>query len=185
MQSNGSKWATRFLYAAIFQGAVAAVLVFLGAFGDQIGLLPAAVSRVIASGSAGNWFTVGFTTFLIVGVVGMAATALFYYHIEGVTGKPFTGYLNWLAGAHLVLGNVGVLGAALLAMWGGYWGGRAMLSEQVGGLGWNAGQVHTNILVNYPLPISIFISLGLLGFFLGGIGYLIAMRQRTMFRART
>ena len=93
MQSKGheSKISVLFLYAAILQGAAAVAITFLGAFGDQIGLLPVAVSRIIAGGEAGNWFTVGYLTYLTVGVVGTAVTSLFYFHIETVQGKLFKG----------------------------------------------------------------------------------------------
>ncbi len=176
-----SKWAMRFLYVAIIQGAVAAGIFFLGAFGDQIGLLPVAVSRVIAGGQAGNWFTVGFLTYLVVGVLGMAVTALFYFQIESATGKPYSGITAYLAWAHMILGNIGVVGAAFLAMWGGYWGGAMAQPTQLGGKGWTSQQVHTNILQFYPVPIAAFMAIGLLGFVLGGIGYILAMRQRTIF----
>jgi hypothetical protein len=178
LKGTRSAIAGLFLYAAIIQGAVAAVITFLGAFGDQIGLLPAAVSRVIAGGEAGIWFTVGYLTYLIVGVVAMAVTSLFYFYIETVQGKTYKGMTKALAWMHLVLSNVGVAGAALIAMWGGYWGGRAMLPANNGGLGWNSGQVHVNILGSLPPYIAVFLGLALLGFFVGGLGYLIAMRSR-------
>ncbi len=176
-----SKWAMRFLCVAIIQGAIAAGLFFLGAFSDQVGLLPVAVSRVIAGGQAGNWFTVGFLTYLVVGVLGMAATSIFYYQIESTTGKPYSGIPTYLAWTHLILGNIGVVGAAFLAMWGGYWGGAMAQPTQLGGKGWTPVQVHANILQYYPMPIAAFMVIGLLGFILGGVGYIIAMRQRTIF----
>ncbi|MCS7127513.1 MAG: cbb3-type cytochrome c oxidase subunit I [Thaumarchaeota archaeon] len=100
----------------------------------QLGFLRPEVSRVIAFGSAGTWFTVGYTTYLIVGVVAMAVTALFYHYIENVLGKPYTGIANTFAWLHLVLMNVGVVGATWM-MIGGYQGGAAMLPPAVGGGG--------------------------------------------------
>ncbi|MGA8856173.1 MAG: hypothetical protein WB643_03295 [Candidatus Bathyarchaeia archaeon] len=180
MQTKGtqSKMASLFLYAAMLQGAAAAVITFLGGFGDQIGLLPVAVSRVIASGEAGTWFTVGYLTYLIVGVVAIAVTSLFYFFIETVQGRTYKGASKILAWIHLVLGNIGVAGAAFLAMAGGYLGGAAMQPTNFGGMGWNTGQVHVNILQYYSEPIAIFLILGLIGFFAGGLGYLIAMRSK-------
>jgi len=180
LQTKGaqSKMASLFLYAAIIQGAIAAVITFLGAFGDQIGLYPVAVSRVIASGEAGTWFTVGYLTYLIVGVVGIAVTSLFYFFIETVQGRTYKGASKMLAWIHLVLGNIGVAGAALLAMSGGYRGGAAMQPAMFGGMGWNEMQVHVNILQYYTEPIAIFLILGLIGFFAGGLGYIIAMRSK-------
>jgi len=178
LEGSQSRLAALFLYAAIVQGAIAVVVTFLGAFGDQIGLLPVAASRVIASGQAGNWFTVGYLTYLTVGVVAMAVTSLFYFYIETVQGKAYRGTAKALAWIHLIFGNIGVAGAALVAMYGGYFGGAAMQPAQFGGLGWNTTQVHVNILQYYPEPIAAFLVVGLLGFVAGGVGYLLAMRSK-------
>lgn len=180
MQTKGAQgtMATLFLYAAIIQGAIAAVITFLGGFGDQIGLYPVAVSRVIASGEAGTWFTVGYLTYLIVGVIGIAVTSLFYFFIETVQGKVYKGISKALAWVHFVLGNIGVAGAAILAMAGGYLGGAAMQPKNFGGLAWTTGQVHVGILQYYSEPIAVFLVLGLIGFFAGGLGYLMALRSK-------
>lgn len=172
MKGSQSSMASLFLYAAMIQGAVAAVITFLGAFGDVIGLLPLAVARVVAGGSAGTWFVMGYLTYLIVGVVAMAVTSLFYLFIETVQGHTYKGVAKGLSWIHLVLGNIGVAGAALAAMWGGYWGAYAMSLP-----GGNAGSAHL-VLVVFEQPIGIFLALGILGFFAGGIGYLIAMRSK-------
>ncbi len=116
-----SKWAMRFLYVAIIQGAVAAGLFFLGAFGDQIG--PTSRSFAGNSRRPSGQLVHRWLSHLVVGVLGMAATSLFYYQIECTTGKLYSGKLTYLAWAHVILGNIGVVGAAFLAMWGGYWGG--------------------------------------------------------------
>ena len=178
LKGTQSKLAGLFLYAAIIQGAIAALITFLGAFGDQIGLYPVAVSRVIASGEAGTWFTVGYLTYLIVGVVAMAVTSLFYFYIERAQGKLYRGISKRLAWIHLIFGNVGVAGAAILAMIGGYLGGAAMQPPSFGGEGWTTTQVHVNILQYYPEPIAVFLVLGLVGFLAGGLGYLIVMRSK-------
>ncbi len=167
-----------FLYAAIIQGAIAAVITFLGGFGDQIGLLPVAVSRVIAGGEAGTWFTLGYVMYVVVGVVAMAVTSLFYVFIETLQGKRYKGMAVILAWLHLILSNIGVAGAAILAMTGGYLGGAAMQPPQFGGMGWSSGQVHVNILQFYTMPIAVFLAVSLTGFFLGGVGYIIAMRSK-------
>lgn len=179
LQTKGtqSKMAGLFLYAAIIQGAVAAGVTFLGAFGDQIGLLPMSVARVIAGGGAGSWFNMGYIVYLIVGVVAMAVTSLFYFYIETVLGKAYKGVAKALAWVHLVLGNVGVAGASLAAMWGGYWAARAVAATNIGGAGGTPGDAHL-VLVVVEEPIAAFIALALLGFFAGGLSYLIAMRSK-------
>jgi hypothetical protein len=178
MKGTQSRMAGLFLYAAIVQGAIAAVVTFLGAVGDQIGVLPVAVARVIAGGEAGMWFTVGYLTYLIVGVVAMAVTSLFYFYIETVQGKTYRGAAKALSWIHLVLGNVGVAGAAILAMIGGYLGGAAMQPPNFGGMGYTTQQVHVNILQYYQYPVAAFLLVGLLGFFLGGVGYVLAIRSK-------
>jgi hypothetical protein len=167
-----------FLYAAIVQGAIAALITFLGAFGDQIGLYPVPVARVIAGGEAGNWFTLGYAMYIVVGVVAMAVTSLFYFYIETIQGKVYRGVAKGLAWVHLVLGNVGVAGAAILAMVGGYLGGAAMQPPNMGGAGLNSGQVHVQILGAYPTPIAVFLGLALIGFVAGGLGYIIAINSK-------
>ncbi|GBC70481.1 hypothetical protein HRbin02_00249 [Candidatus Calditenuaceae archaeon HR02] len=178
---QASKWASRFIGAAIVQGAIATLITLYIVIG-QIFFLRPEPSRVIAFGSAGMWFTMGYVTYLIVGVMGVAVTALFYHYIESVLGKPYTGIADKLAWSHLFLMNVGVLGASGLMMLGGYLGGAAMLPPEVGGRGWNPGQVHTNIFygipLGYPLWITIFIVLLALGVILGGLGYIIRWRSK-------
>ena len=178
MKGSQSKIAGLFLYAAIIQGAIAAVITFLGAFGDTLGLWKVGVSHVIAGGEAGNWFIIAYLAYLVVGVVATAVTSLFYFYIETVMGHVYKGLAKILAWIHLVLGNVGVAGASLLTMVGGYLGGAAMQPVTSGGQGWTTGQVHVNILQYYPTPIAVFIGLALLGFFLGGVGYLLALRSK-------
>jgi len=167
-----------FLYAAIIQGAIAVLITFLGGFGDQMGLYPVAVSRVIAGGEAGTWFIMGYVMYIIVGVVAMAVTSLFYFYIETVQGKTYSGIRKIFAWIHLVLGNVGVAGTAILAMVGGYLGGAAMQSVTYGGMGWTTGQVHVHILQYYTEPIAVFLLLALIGFAFGGLGYLLSMRSK-------
>ena len=178
VKGKSSKMAGLFLYAAIIQGAIAAVITFLGGFGDQLGLFSVGVSRVIAGGEAGMWFVMGYVLYITVGVVAMAVTSLFYFYIETIQGKVYRGIAKGFAWAHLVLGNVGVAGVALLAMVGGYLGGAAMQPAMFGGMGWTAGQVHVNILQYYEQPVAAFLLIALLGFLFGGIGYILALRSK-------
>jgi hypothetical protein len=177
LKGSQSKMAGYFIYAAIVQGGIAAVITFLGAFGSEIGLLPVAVSRVIAGGGPGSWFNMGYLVYLIVGVVGMAVTSLFYFYIETVQGKKFKGVTSALAWIHLALGNVGVAAASLMAMYGGYFAAVAIMPTTVGGLGGEPSAAH-EVLVNFADPIGIAIGLALLGFFAGGVAYLLAMQSK-------
>ncbi len=173
-----SKWLSRWIGAAIIQGLLATILTGYFVLGQVFLYTPIAFSRIIAGGSAGNWFTVGYLSYITVGVLGVALTGLFYYFLEDVLRKQYTGVLSVFAWIHLVLMNVGVLGATWPMIWGGYWGAASMLPPQQGGQGWNAGQVHENILGPLPVPISIFIGLLTLGVLLGGLGYILVWRKK-------
>ena len=169
-----SKWASRFVFAAVLQGLLAlgltAYLLYQATFG-----VPAA-SRIVAGGGAGTWLTVGYLGYLILGLVGTAVTAQMYRHLEVELRKPFTGKANAFGWLHLVLWNVGVVGATWLMMNAGYRGGAAALPEASGGLGWTgakAGLVHSEIMVHYPPYIAVFMALALAGAFLGIVGYLL------------
>lgn len=173
-----SKWANRFVIAAIIQGALAAALtsylLYQGVFG-----FPAA-SRIVAAGGAGTWLTVGYLVYIVLGPIAAAVTALFYQHIEAHLHKPYTGLTNVLAWIHLVLMNVGVVGGTWLMMNAGYRGGAAAMPVAQGGLGWtgaNAGLVHSEIMVFYPPYIAVFIAIALVGAIAGGLGYVISWRR--------
>jgi len=172
-----SKWAERFLAAAVVQGAigfgVASVLLYLAVFG-----VPAA-SRIVAGGGAGTWFVVGVIGYGLVGILAIAVSSLFYHHIESTLGFPYTAWRKYAAWAHLVLGGGIGSAAALLTAYGGYAAGAAMLPTAVGGGGHTAATggfewVHENILGPLVVPIAGLIGLSLLGFFLGGVGYVTA-----------
>ena len=194
-----SKWAGRFVAAAIIQGAIAFVIMtvllaisVLGAVGVS-GLGPSP-GRIVAGGdscsvritdnatmtgtatcsNASNWFIVGMIGYALVGVLGIAVSALFYQYLESTLGAPYSGWRNLTAWLHLLVGGGGSSAAALLAAYGGYMGGAALLPVGSGGLGQNPGFVHVNILNPLSLPITALMALGLLGFFLGGVGYVTA-----------
>jgi len=173
-----SKWANRFVIAAIIQGALAAALtsylLYQGVWG-----FPAA-SRIVAGGGAGTWLTVGYLVYIVLGPISAAVTALFYQHIEVHLHKLYTGLTTILAWIHLVLMNVGVVGGTWLMMNAGYRGGAAAMPVAQGGLGWsgaNAGLVHSEIMVFYPPYIAVFIAIALVGAIAGGLGYVIAWRR--------
>ena len=164
-----SKWANRFIWAAVVQGACALAWTFL----IIAPIVQPPISRIIAGGSAGTWFFVGYISYIVVGVIGVAVTSLFYHHIEVALKKPFSGFGNVLAGIHFILMNVGVAGATWLLMLAGYTGGKALQPTQVGGLGLtNPGQVHP-LIAGYVEPIVYFmIALGV-GLIAGGLGYIV------------
>ncbi len=174
-----SKWADRFIVAAIVQGALAAgltsYLLYYAVYG-----VPAA-SRIIANmgggGNGGVWLTVGYLAYIPLGPLAAAVTALFYRQLEGQMHKPFTGKVQILPWLHIVLMNVGIVGGTWLMMKGGYRAGAAALPTSSGGLGWTALQIHENILGPLPPYIAAFFAIALVGAIAGGLGYIIVWRR--------
>lgn len=173
-----SKWTRRFIGAAIIQGAIIVGLtVFLVL--SQISLLKPEVSRVIAAGGAGTWFTFGYLLYISVGVIGVAVSALFYYYLEKVVGTNYSRskIAKIMAWIHLLLMNIGTGTAMGLLMYVGYVGGAATLPENVGGGGLNATQVH-EIIGPFVVPISAAILVLLAGVLAGGLGFLLVYRTK-------
>jgi len=171
-------WTNRFIYAAIIQGAIIVGLTIFLVF-SQISYLKPEISRVIAAGGAGTWFTFGYIMYVVVGVIGVAVSALFYYYLEKILAKPYNKRLTkLLAWTHLLLMNLGTTSAMGLLMYAGYIGGAAMLPQNnVGGKGFNAAQAHV-ILAPFIEPISFAIMILLLGIILGGLGFLLTYNRK-------
>ncbi len=181
MQATQGKWAARFIWASVVQGLLAVVVTVLIIDPTTIlngsGLYYSA-SRVIAGGGGGTWLFAGYISYLVVGVLATAITALFYFYIEGVQGKVYNGISSYLAWGHLVFMNVGVVGSMFLMMRGGYLAGWAAAATTAGGGGLTAGQIHEQILGWLPVPIGAFILLAALGALLGGLGFIIRSRMK-------
>jgi hypothetical protein len=167
------KWAGRFIWASVAQGLIAVIATILivepwSIFNINTYYSP---SKVIASGGAGTWMFTGYIAFLVVGVVATAVTAIFYFYIEGIQGKLYKGFSNLLAWGHLLFMNVGVAGAMIIMMYQGYLAGVAAAPVSSGGLGYNSGQIHVNILSWTVDPIGALVLVACLGAVLGGLGY--------------
>jgi hypothetical protein len=176
VMSMESKWATRFMWAAIFQGGLMCMLT-LALIVGELGFLHPAVSVVINTTIPGIWIALGYFAYLIVGVVGMAVTSLFYQHLEVNLRTPYTG-AQALAWIHLVLSNVGAIGAGWLLIYAGYVTGVATLPAQLGGLAMSMADVEAMIMRQFLVPIVAFTSLTIVGITLGGLGYVIAYKSR-------
>ncbi|MCS7141757.1 MAG: hypothetical protein NZ888_06190 [Candidatus Nitrosocaldus sp.] len=167
-------WSKRFMVAAVIQGLLVTILT-LSAVVGQMYIKPE-VSRVIAFGSAGTWFTIGYVMYVVVGVIGVAVSALFYHYLEYTLVAVYRGIARYFAWAHLVMMNAGVVGATWLMMYGGYEGAKAMLPANVGGLGLTAAEAH-EILAPLVMPITVFVMVLAIGVILGGIGFVITYRN--------
>ncbi len=173
MQATSGKWMPRFIWAAIVQGSFATIWTLFIVFP---GIRPAP-SMVIASGSAGTWLTLGYILYLLIGVIAVAVTALFYNYIENMLGKAYKGLSSYLAWIHFLLMNVGVAGATWLLMYAGYIGGSDLLATNAGGGGLTAGQTH-EFLVQFVNPIGYMVWIAALGVAAGGLGYIIRSRMK-------
>jgi heme/copper-type cytochrome/quinol oxidase subunit 1 len=173
-----SIWTRRFINAAIIQGAIIVGLTVFLVLG-QISVLKPEVSRVIAAGGAGTWFTFGYLMYVIVGVIGVAVSALFYYYLEKVMGIDYSRSIiaKIMAWIHLLLMNIGAAGVMGLLMYVGYVGGAATLPKIVGGGGLNAAQAH-EIIGPFVEPISAAILVLVTGVLAGGIGFLLMYRKK-------
>ena len=120
----------------------------------------------------------GYILYLIVGVVAVAVTAIFYSYIEGTMGKAYSGLTNYLAWGHLILMNVGVAGSMLLMMYGGYLAGWSGAAVSSGGLGYTDYQIHVQYLSHFIDPIGALVILAALGAVLGGLGFVLRMRMK-------
>ncbi len=168
---------SRFIWAAIIQGlfAVMWTLFIVNPWYQLFGSV--APSRMIALGSAGSWFTFGYLLYIIIGVIGVAVTALFYFYIEEFQGKVYSGYSNILAWLHFILMNVGVAASTWSLMYAGYEGGSYLAIHGVTN-GTAIGYAHVNILSPWVNPIGYMVGLAALGALLGGLGYLIRSRMK-------
>ncbi len=84
-------WTKRFIIAAIVQGAIIVGLTLFIILGE-ISIIKPGISRVIASGGAGTWFTFGYIMYIVVGVIGVAVSALFYLYLKRVLKKQYQGH---------------------------------------------------------------------------------------------
>jgi len=174
-QAIRGKWAGRFIWASVIQGLIAVVATILivepwSALGINSYYSP---SKVIAGNGAGTWMFTGYIAFLIVGVVATAVTAIFYFYIEDIRGRVYKGLTNLLAWGHLLFMNIGVAGSMIIMMYQGYLAGVAAAPVSEGGLGYNSGQIHVNILAWTVNPIGLLVLVACLGAILGGLGYLL------------
>ena len=145
----------------------------------QISIIKPEVSRVIAGGEAGTRFTFGYITYIVVGVIGVAVSSLFYHYLGGGRHGSICRASSVLGWMHLILMNVGITVAVAMMMLAGYQGGAAMLPPAIGGQGFDAGQAH-EIMAPYVEPIAVSIFVLMAGVIAGGAGFLMAYRRQSI-----
>jgi hypothetical protein len=173
--ASKSKWAERFIWAAVIQGLIATIVTVL--ILDPLSYLNINLyyspAKVIAGGGGGTWMFTGYILYLVVGVVAVAVTALFYFYFEAIQGRVYRGVSNYLAWGHYLLMNIGVAGSMLIMMYGGYIAGWMSASVSSGGLGYTAGQIHVNDLAIVEEPIGALVLMACVGALLGGLGFVV------------
>ncbi len=169
---NQNTWAKRFAAAAIVQGAA---LVGLTAFLvlSQISFLKPEVSKVMAAGGAGTWLTFGYEIYIMVGVLGVAVSSVFYYYLGSAKSNASIA-LAWI---HLFLMNIGIAAACGMMMYAGYIAGASLLPVNQGGKGYTALQAHELLIGQYVAPISVAILVVLAGVIAGGVGFILTYRK--------
>lgn len=185
-----SKWAARFTWAAIIQGAIVALLTaMLAAFAATTGypiLLVEAMLSIPQVGYSEITALAGLGLYLVVGVIGTGLTAQFYHHFEIRTGKPYKGRItNGLAWIHIVLMNFGVAATSILMIYAGYLGDIAVSETESGGFGMTIEQTSKQILNPFIVPVSSLLLITVIGAVAGGAGFIINQFQRQDIKKKT
>ncbi|MFB5605601.1 MAG: hypothetical protein ACE5R5_02600 [Nitrosarchaeum sp.] len=174
MDEIGSKWANRFIIAAILQGAVITAMSIV-IVGMQMSYTQVNIIQYLSLSFEGTakWFFLGIIFYLIV-VLAVAVSALFYSHLEITLKKKFSKVSNVLAGIHLVGMNVGGAGAMITMAFAGLAGTGLMTIFTEGKIG----PKYPAIMESFIEPIGGFIAILALGVICGGMGFILAFRSK-------
>jgi hypothetical protein len=158
-------------------------MILLAAFLIGLPSLVASLAATILAAPAAGFVELAalfgfFAMYVVVGVVGVALTALLYHHIEVVMGKTYRGVANLFAWVHLVLMNIGIAGATWTMIYAGWWGDLALGPPSEGGLGWTLDQVAAQILARFLMPVGLGLLLTGIGALAGMIGFLITCLKK-------
>jgi len=175
MEAKRSPWGSRFIGATFILGGIAWLITAILVLGNILAgagnyALGPATSRIVAGAGPGSWFTMGLLAYLLIGILGIGMSALFYQHVESTLGAPLARWRNIAAWVHLLLGGIGAAAASLLMAYAGFQAGAAALGTNFGGGGYDTTYIHTNILSPVVVPIAALMGVALLGYFVGGIG---------------
>ncbi len=141
-------WVKRFGFASLINGFIFLVMSMITLLSDLN------VSRTIAGGSAGTWYTMGYLLLGIVGVAGIFLSgAAYYLFAQANAGNIYNNKLAWL---HLIFMDAGAVGTSLLLAWAGY-GAAGMLRANI-----ETQSVHL-FLVQFQNPIAVFMAIAALG----------------------
>lgn len=168
------RWVDRFIISAIIQGAVitgmALVIVALQMTNNDINIIQ--YLSLSFEGTA-KWFFLGIIFHLIV-IVAIAVTALFYSHLEITLKKKFSKTSHVLATIHLIGMNVGGAGAMMTMTFAGL-AGTGLMSVLLEG---KLGPKNPAIMDSFIEPIGGMIALLAIGVMCGGLGFILAYRNK-------
>ena len=173
-----SKWASRFTWTAILQGAIVALLTAMLAAITATTAFPQKLVQMMLLNPEIGFSEVsalaGLGLYLVVGVVGTGLTAQFYHHFEIRMRRPYQGrVVNVLAWAHLILINVGIAAASIMMIYAGYIGDIAASPKNMGGFGMTTEQVANQILNPFIMPVAAMMLVTVFGALAGGAGFLV------------
>ncbi len=161
-ENVGVKWFRRFSYVALANAAIAVV------WSIPVLIPQLQISRQIAGGSVGTWGFVGYSLFLTIGFASMIAWGVFYYLIPKALNKRI--FSSKLAALHLILSEIGLIGATGLLSLSGYIGGTMLLAEA------SFPEIHQAIGI-YVAPIGYFTIVLMAGIILGIVNLGVSMRR--------
>jgi hypothetical protein len=171
-----SAWSNRFIIAAIVQGAVITglTLAFVAAQMLTSGTNIIQFLSLSFEGPA-KWFFLGYIFYMILVVVAIAVTAVFYNHLEVGMGRQIKGFRSVLAWIHLVGMNVGGAATTITIIFAGLAGSGILgvILEGTGSL-----QPNAVIMDQFVSLIAAFTGLLSIGVLAGGLAYITTYLQR-------
>lgn len=163
-----SAWSSRFIIAAIVQGAAITglTLAFVAA---QILTSGANIIQFLSLSFEGpaKWFFLGYIFYLIL-VVAIAVTAVFYNHLEVGMGRQIRGFRAALAWIHLVGMNLGGAATTIAMIFAGL-AGSGILGVIMGA---SSLQPNAAIMDQFVPIIAGFTGLLSIGVIAGGLAYI-------------
>jgi hypothetical protein len=170
-----SVWSSRFIIAAIVQGAIITglTLVIVAAQMLTSGTNIIQFLSLSFEGPA-KWFFLGYTFYLIL-VVAIAVTAVFYNHLEVGMGRQIRGFRSVLAWIHFIGMNVGGAATTIAMIFAGL-AGSGIIGVILGGS--DSLQPNVAIMEQFIPIIAAFTGLLSIGVFAGGLAYITTYLQK-------
>jgi len=160
-----AEWLRRFGYGSLVNGFIFLVMSEAALISEWN------VSRTIAGGSAGMWYTMGYLLLGIAGVAAIFLCGVAYYIFPKISaGTIYNDKLAWI---HLAFMEIGTLGSTLLLSWTGI---NAAALERAKA----AYPVIHGYFVQFQLPIAIMVAIAGLGALIGIVNLTatLAMRKK-------